>query len=421
MAADAPSFATLGLSAASLAALERAGFRTPTPVQLAAIPRALTGVDLIASAATGTGKTLAFVLPIVERLAGKPGLVALVLAPTRELAIQISRHAQRFAGAKGLGVAVMTGGVDHAEQERQLPSANLLVATPGRLVDHLQLGTLTLDQVEVLVLDEADRMLDLGFKPQLRRILGRLPPKRQTLLFSATLGPEVEQFASTALRKPERVELAPSGTTAERAAQVVYELGQHEKGPLLLTLLAERPGSTLVFVRTQRRADKLTARLQREGHAVERIHAERSQGQRRFALEGFRAGRLRVLIATDIAARGIDVANIAHVVNYDLPHAPEDYVHRVGRTARASASGQASSFAAPEEKELLQAIEALLKAPVPRQEVPRDNQVFVKAVADERARQADPGPPQANAGVSTRPAGAPLGRHARTHRKKPKG
>jgi ATP-dependent RNA helicase RhlE len=343
-----------------------------------------------------------------------------VLAPTRELAIQISRHAQRFAGARGLGVAVLTGGVDHAEQERQLPGANLLVATPGRLIDHLRLGTLALDQIEVLVLDEAARMLDLGFKPQLRRILGRLPPRRQTMLFSAPLGPEGEEFAATALRKPVRVELAPSGTTAERAVQVVYELGQPEKGPLLLQLLADRPGSTLVFVRTRRRADKLTVLLQRAGHSVERIHADRSQGQRRYALEGFRAGRLRVLIATDIAARGIDVAGIAHVVNYDLPHAPEDYVHRVGRTARASASGQASSFAAPEEKDLLVAIEALLRAEVPRQPVPRDEDVFQKAVADDRARQADPGPPQADAGQSTRPPGQPMGRHARTHRKKPR-
>ena len=410
-------FAALGLSQASLRALERASYLHPTPVQQQAIPHVLAGRDVIACAATGTGKTAAFVLPIVDRLHGKKGIVALVLAPTRELAVQLTRHAQRFAGARGLSVATLIGGVDQASQVEELKRANFLVATPGRLIDHLQQGTVVLSAVEVLVLDEADRMLDMGFKPQLTRILAKVPKKRQTLLFSATMGSEVEEFAKLALNDPARVEVAASGTTAERAAQAVYEVPQHEKTPLLLALLAEGDESTLVFTRTRRKADKLTKALLRADHKVERIHADRSQAQRKFALEGFRAGRFRVLIATDIAARGIDVAGIGHVVNYDLPHVPEDYVHRVGRTARAAASGRASSFAAPEEAPMLLAIEKLTRAPLPRAELPRDSEVFRQAIAADRARQSDPGPAQPKA---ERPEGQPLGRHARTHPKKPK-
>jgi ATP-dependent RNA helicase RhlE len=404
-------FDALGLSDASLRAVERAGYAHPTPVQQLAIPPALEGKDVIACAATGTGKTAAFVLPIVDRLHGKSGIVALVLAPTRELAVQITRP------ARGLSLATLIGGVDNAQQVQELRNANVIVATPGRLVDHLQQKTLSLATVEVLVLDEADRMLDMGFKPQLTRILAKVPKARQTMLFSATMGEEVEAFAKLALREPVRVDVAPSGTTAERVGQVVFEVPQHEKTALLLTLLAEGEESTLVFTRTRRKADKLTKALLRADHRVERIHADRSQAQRKFALEGFRAGRFRVLIATDIAARGIDVAGIGHVVNYDLPHVPEDYVHRVGRTARASASGRASSFAAPEETPMLEAIEKLTRAAVPRAEVPRDTNVFRDAIAAEKARQSDPGPPQSQ---PIRPEGKPLGRHARTHPKKPK-
>ncbi len=417
MALPSLEFDALGLSQPSLRALERAGYAHPTPVQQQAIPPALAGKDVIACAATGTGKTAAFVLPIVDRMNGKTGIVALVLAPTRELAVQLTRHAQRFAGARGLSVATLIGGVDNASQVELLRTANFLVATPGRLVDHLKQGSLSLANIEVLVLDEADRMLDMGFKPQLTRILAKVPKQRQTLLFSATMGDEVEEFAKLALRDPVRIEVAVSGTMAEHAAQVVFEVEQHEKTALLLTLLAQGEESTLVFTRTRRKADKLTKALLREDHRVERIHADRSQAQRKFALEGFRAGRFRVLIATDIAARGIDVAGIGHVVNYDLPHVPEDYVHRVGRTARASASGRASSFAAPEEAPMLEAIEKVIRAGVARAEVPRDTQVFQNAILAEKARQMDPGPPQSQ---PIRPDGKPLGRHARTHPKKPK-
>lgn len=409
-------FATLGLSPGSLTALARAQYEKATPIQAQTIPHALQGKDVIGCAATGTGKTAAFILPIVERLKGKKGLRALVLAPTRELALQIAEHAQRFGAPHGVKSVVLIGGVGMGPQTDGLKYAHICVATPGRLIDHLQQGSATLANVEVLVLDEADRMLDMGFKPQLTRILAKLPRQRQTLLFSATMAGEVADFAKAHSRDPVRVEVARSGTTASRATQCVYEVGQNDKTPLLLTLLAEGEESTLVFTRTKRRADKLTKALGRAGHAVERIHADRSQAQRKYALDGFKSGKYRVLVATDIAARGIDVADIGHVVNYDLPHVPEDYVHRVGRTARAAASGHASAFSAPEEMPLLRDIEKLLRNKVPRAVVPKDAPVFVEAVAAERARQSDPGPRSRMHGVSQRPPGKAPGRHARTHR-----
>jgi ATP-dependent RNA helicase RhlE len=370
-------FSELDLSPQSLAALARAGFTKPTPIQAQAIPPALAGKDVIGAAATGTGKTAAFLLPIIERLAGKPGTRALVLAPTRELALQIAEELERFGGARGVRGAVVIGGLGiHAQAQALRAGPSVVVATPGRLVDHLSQGTARLDGVEVLVLDEADRMLDMGFKPQLTRILARLPKVRQTLLFSATMAGEVADFARAHLRDPVRVEVARSGTTAARAEQRVFLAAQAEKLPLLLALLEGDADSTLVFTRTKRRADRVAKSLARAGHEVARIHADRSQGQRRAALDGFKDGTYRVLVATDIAARGIDVAEIGHVVNFDLPHVAEDYVHRVGRTARASASGRASSFAAPEEADLLRGIERLTRRELPREALPRDSAVF---------------------------------------------
>ncbi|MCC6336608.1 MAG: DEAD/DEAH box helicase [Myxococcales bacterium] len=415
-----PDFAALGLADSTLKVLSQVGYQHPTPIQQRAIPPALEGKDVIGLAATGTGKTAAFLLPMVQRLEGKPGLTALVLAPTRELALQISEHAVRFGRAHHLRVATVIGGVGMQPQVDALKHCQLLIATPGRLVDHLQQGTARLDGVQVLVLDEADRMLDMGFKPQLTRILARVPKKRQTLLFSATMAGEVADFARAHLHHPVRVDVVPSGTTAERATQCAFEVPQQEKTALLLALLARGEESTLVFTRTKRRADKLMKALRREGHQVERIHADRSQAQRQHALDGFKSGRYRVLVATDIAARGIDVADIGHVVNFDLPHVAEDYVHRIGRTARASASGHASAFCAPEEAPLLRDIEKLTRARVPREEVPRGDEVFVKALSAERARQADPGPRPHGHGQPQRPAGQQPGRHARTHQKKPK-
>ncbi|HSB21286.1 MAG TPA: DEAD/DEAH box helicase [Anaeromyxobacteraceae bacterium] len=404
-------FRDLKLSEKSLQALARAGFEQPTPIQAQAIPPALAGRDVIGTAATGTGKTAAFLLPIIERLAGTTGTRALVLAPTRELALQIGEELERFGKARHVRGAVVIGGVGMGQQSQAFRDRReVIVATPGRLVDHLQGGTARLDQVEVLVLDEADRMLDMGFRPQLTRILQRLPRPRQTLLFSATMGAEVAEFAAAHLTDPVRVEVARSGTTAARAEQRVFLCSQEEKLALLLALLADDELSTLVFTRTKRRADRVAKGVGRAGHKVARIHADRSQGQRRQALDGFKDGSYRVLVATDIAARGIDVAEIGHVVNFDLPHVAEDYVHRVGRTARMEASGQASAFCAPEETALLRAIEKLTRAALPRAEVPREGEVFraeTSRAAEGRAHQGLPPHRRPGHGPTPRASGRP--------------
>jgi ATP-dependent RNA helicase RhlE len=385
-------FAELGLSKKCLAALEREGFEAPTPIQAQAIPPALLGKDVVGSAATGTGKTLAFVLPILERLEGKHGTRALVLAPTRELALQIDEQVERFRHGHHLRSAAVIGGVGMGPQRLAFQKGTeIIVATPGRLNDHLDSGSARLDQIEILVLDEADRMLDMGFLPQLRRILKHVPRARQSLLFSATMAGEVANFAREHLRDPVRVEVARSGTTSERATQHVFLVGQEEKIALLLALLEQDQLSTLVFTRTKRRADRVARSLLHGGHKVAVIHADRSQGQRRAALEGFRSGAHRVLVATDIAARGIDVAEIGHVVNFDLPHVPEDYVHRIGRTARMEASGRASSFASPEEHELLRGIEKFTRKTVERATVPREHKAFQGEVK-RRAQMPAPSP-----------------------------
>ncbi|MGB8932239.1 MAG: DEAD/DEAH box helicase, partial [Anaeromyxobacteraceae bacterium] len=387
-------FADLKLSEKTLAALTRIGFEAPTPIQAQAIPPALAGKDVIGAAATGTGKTAAFLLPIIERLSARtapPGPRALVLAPTRELALQIDEQLERFGKTRHIRGAVVIGGVGMGNQSAQLRDHEVIIATPGRLVDHLQKGSAKLDRIEILVLDEADRMLDMGFKPQLTKILQRLPKMRQTLLFSATIGGEVGEFARAHQQEPVRVEVVRSGTTAERAEQRLFLAGQEEKLPLLLALLELDDLSTLVFTRTKRRADKVWKVLQRVGHKAARIHADRSQAQRRMALDGFKDGSYRVLVATDIAARGIDVAEIGHVVNFDLPHVPEDYVHRIGRTARMEASGRASSFAAPDEQVQLRDIERLTRKQIPRAEVPRDSAIFQSELKRAAEGQAQPG------------------------------
>ena len=390
----APSFSSLGLSTETLRALTQAGFAQPTPIQARAIPIALTGSDVIGCAATGTGKTAAFALPALEHLVKNPESRVLVLAPTRELAKQIADQFIKFSVGRSIHTALLIGGVGMEGQTRALQRARVIVATPGRLIDHARQGTARLDGVRFLVLDEADRMLDMGFKPQLTRIMALVPKQRQTLLFSATMAGEVETFARTHLKAPQKVEVSPSGSTAARAEQVAYEIPQLEKTALLMAILNEQKVSTLVFTRTRRRADKLARSLERAGHRVARIHADRSQAQRAQALEGFRHGRFTVLVATDVASRGIDVANIAHVVNFDLPHVPEDYVHRIGRTARASASGRASSFIAREEAGLMRDIERFTRSRIARAEVPRSSPVFTQELQDSAARQADPGPSQ---------------------------
>ncbi len=382
-----PTFASLGLSKTSLEALHLAKYEAPTLVQAQAIPPALQGRDVIGCAATGTGKTAAFVLPIVERLAGRTGTRALVVAPTRELALQIVEHATFFGRPHGLRAAEIIGGVGFEPQIRALrTNFEIIVATPGRLVDHMERGTARLGGIEILVLDEADRMLDMGFKPQLDRILAQIPRERQTMLFSATMAGEVAGFARACLKNPVRIEIIRSGTVAERAEQKAYFVPQNEKAPMLLALLSEDKESTLVFTRTRRRADRVARTVARAGHRVACIHSDRSQGQRVQALEGFRAGRVRVLVATDIAARGLDVEAIGHVVNFDIPYVPEDYVHRVGRTARMAASGRASSLVSPEEHDLLRGIEKLTRHPIARGTVPANLHLQVQEVMQAQER-----------------------------------
>ncbi|MFI5395049.1 MAG: DEAD/DEAH box helicase [Candidatus Binatia bacterium] len=363
-------FQQFQLSPPMQAALRAAGYRTPTPIQAGTIPAALTGRDVIGAAQTGTGKTAAFLIPLVERLnvarrSGQPG-TALVLAPTRELAEQTHGWTRRLGC--GLRAALVVGGVAYGPQLAALRSRPaIIIATPGRLVDHLERGTVSLREVCILVLDEADRMLDMGFKPQLDRIMRVLPTPRQTLLFSATLAPELGALARMHLRDPIRIAVGRQAVPPSRTVQDVYLVEHQHKTPLLLSLIERDAGNVLVFARTKHRTDRLARTVHNAGHAVQRLHSDRSQSQRREALEGFRAGRYRILIATDIAARGIDVAGIGRVINYDLPHTVEDYVHRVGRTARADAHGHASSFAAPEERAQLHAIERHIGSSLPRQ------------------------------------------------------
>jgi ATP-dependent RNA helicase RhlE len=364
-------FEEFSLSANLQAAIKAAGYRTPTPIQAQTIATTLAGRDVIGTAQTGTGKTAAFLIPIVERLRATTGVPqyrsALILAPTRELAEQTHHWAVRLGC--GLRTALVVGGVSYEPQCVALRSRPaIIVATPGRLVDHLDRGTSSLRDVGIVVLDEADRMLDMGFKAQLDRIMCALPPlpaPRQTLLFSATLPPDLTTLARMHLRNPVRIKVGPA-TPPPQAAQDVYLVAGTEKTPLLLSLAQRHSGTMLVFARTKHRTDRVARALRTAGHAVQRLHADRSQSQRREALEGFRSGRYRILIATDIAARGIDVAEIQRVVNYDLPHTVEDYVHRVGRTARAGATGHATSFAAPEEHAQLHAIERHIGRPLLR-------------------------------------------------------
>jgi ATP-dependent RNA helicase RhlE len=344
---------------------------TPTPIQAATIAPALAGRDVIGAAQTGTGKTAAFMIPIVERLRaakhkGDARGAAVVLAPTRELAEQIHGWAGRLG--TGLKTALVVGGLPYGPQIGALRAKPaIVIATPGRLVDHLERGTLALADVRFFVLDEADRMLDMGFKPQLDRIMSALPAERQTLLFSATMPPDLGALARMHLKNPVRVAVGPQSVPPPKATQDVYMVSNGDKTPLLLDMVATNPGNVLVFARTKHRTDRVMRSLCDAGFSAQRIHSNRTQQQRREALEGFRRGRYRILVATDIAARGIDVADIRRVINYDLPMTVEDYVHRVGRTARAQADGHATSFASPEERGQLKAIERHIGKSLPRQ------------------------------------------------------
>ena len=362
------SFHTLGLSEPLLRDLTAAGLVVPTPIQAQAIPPALEGRDVIGCAQTGTGKTAAFVIPIVERLAALPKgqPQALVLAPTRELALQIYGSIEKLGRSHGISATVIVGGSDMQAQIRGLRQRpDVLVATPGRLLDHMWNGTVNLAPMKILVLDEADRMLDMGFAPQINQILDALPIERQTLLFSATIQTDVTHLVQTSLSGAVRVMVTPASTTAEGVTQMVHHTTSQEKTKLLVSLLAMERGTVLIFARTKSRVDRLGQALEQAGHRVAVIHGDRSLPQRLRALDGFKRGQVRILVATDIAARGIDVANIGHVVNYDLPNCPEDYIHRIGRTARMKMTGRATSFVTFEDRAQLCAIETLLGNPLP--------------------------------------------------------
>lgn len=367
-------FVELGLRPELVQAVTAAGYTTATPIQERAIPVALEGRDLIACAQTGTGKTAAFLLPLLQRLAaGKPSRRprALVVTPTRELAAQIADMATQYGRHLNLRHTVIFGGVGMEPQTRRLRSGlDLLIATPGRLLDHIGRKQADLGGVEMVVLDEADRMLDMGFLPDVRRILATLPNSRQNLFYSATMPKEIEDLIRRTTKNPEMVEVTRRATPVSAISQVVHPVAMTRKKDLLATLL-KRPevGQTLVFTRTKARANQLTRKLEHSGRRVAAIHGNKSQNARTRALDGFRSGAIDTLIATDIAARGIDVDGISHVINFDLPNVPEDYVHRIGRTARAGASGSAISLAAPEERPQLAAIERLVGKPIPTEDV----------------------------------------------------
>ena len=358
-------FSDLGLTEILLRALAREGYETPTPIQAGAIPPSLAGRDLLGIAQTGTGKTAAFALPILQRLLSNPRRPApyttraLVLAPTRELAAQIGDSFRAYGQFARPAVGVIFGGVSHGPQIDALSRGlDVLVATPGRLLDHIGAGKLKLSSTEIIVLDEADHMLDLGFLVPIRQIVGRLPPNRQNLFFSATMPKEIAHLAAEMLKDPAEVRVTPAATTAERIEQHVYLVDSAAKRDLLVEILEDPDISrAIVFTRTKRGADRVAQHLEEAGVGAAAIHGNKSQNQRLRALGAFREGRTRVLVATDIAARGIDIDGVTHVVNYELPEVPEAYVHRIGRTARAGAAGRAISLCDNEERSLLRAIE----------------------------------------------------------------
>jgi len=360
-----PNFFGLNIAPDLLAQIEKLGYKIPTPIQQKAIPVGVNGEDLIGIAQTGTGKTLAFATPMLQRLAISKGK-GLVLLPTRELALQVDETLQKLGKMYGLRTAVLIGGASMGTQIRMIKNRpHVFVATPGRLIDHLQQKTVSLAEVQVLVLDEADRMLDMGFEPQIKKILAVVPKERQTMLFSATMPEKISQIARNYMKQPVRVEVARSGTVAEQVDQEMFVVQKADKLRLLDRLLSEYHGTVLVFSRTKHGAKKIAVSVRAMGHSAAEIHSNRSLAQRKEALSGFKTGRYRVLVATDIAARGIDVTGIELVINFDLPNQAEDYVHRIGRTGRAGQKGKAISFASPEQRRDVQAIENLIRIRLP--------------------------------------------------------
>jgi ATP-dependent RNA helicase RhlE len=365
--AEAPAqFADHPLRDSVLRDIEAAGYGSPLPIQAACIPHVLEGKDVIGLAQTGTGKTAAFALPIIERVADTTEMSALVLTPTRELAQQVSGVFAALGRSSGVRIATVVGGIPIEKDWKALVSwPNVLVATPGRLIDHIESGSVSLNDIRVLVIDEADRMHDMGFLPQIERILRELPRERQTLMFTATLPHDVERIVQRNMRQPVVVQVGRRSAPAERARQQLFETREEDKTPLLLSLLGESQGRVLVFVRTKLGVDRLASAVSRRVGSVARLHSNREQAERDEALAGFREGRYRILIATDVAARGLDIADIEHVINYDFPQSADDYVHRIGRTARVDATGLATSFVTRAERRFLPALERLVGTPLP--------------------------------------------------------
>ena len=367
-------FSQLGLADTQLRVCESLGYTNPTPIQIKAIPIVLSGEDVIGCAETGTGKTAAFLLPIIQNLSSqtRPGIRVLVLAPTRELALQIQKNYTELNHLKNNRSVLVIGGANMKTQIDDLRRRpTIVIATPGRLLDLTERGVIDLSTSEVLVLDEADRMLDMGFLPAIREVLAMLPRKRQTLLFSATMSPTIESLARSTMRQPKLVEVNQRGRPAQMVEQTAYSVSLDNKTALLLDLLErenkqEALDKVLVFTRTRRGSERLSHILKARNHSVNRIHADRSQPQREAALRAFRDGQTRVLVATDIAARGLDVDAVSHVINYDVPHVPEDYVHRVGRTGRAGKQGKAITIVTPIDELSMKAIERLIGQPVKR-------------------------------------------------------
>ena len=413
-----PSFSSLGLTETILRALRARGYAAPTPIQQQAIPYLLAGKDLLGIAQTGTGKTAAFALPVLQQLAGaaerpRPRTPrALVLAPTRELAIQINDDFRDYGAGLGLGQTVILGGVSQRPQVAALSRCiDIAVATPGRLLDLLQQGHVRLGHVTHFILDEADRMLDMGFIHDVKKIIRKLPVRRHSMLFSATMPSDVASLAGEILNQPERVEVTPAASTVETVRQLVYFVNSADKPNLLRALLNDRELSrVLVFARTKHRANRVAQKISATGVTADAIHGNKSQNARQGALERFRGGRARVLVATDIAARGLDVDGISHVINFELPHEPESYVHRIGRTARAGASGCALSFCDPGEVPQLRAIEKLTRVAL---EAVRDQPFHVSPPAPQRKRQPQPARSHRAGDIGRNGFGRPNGRRRR--------
>ncbi len=360
------SFNGLGIAPGLLDIIAKLKFTVPTPIQYKAIPLAVTGTDIIGIAQTGTGKTLAFGLPMVQRLAQTPHGRGLIVLPTRELAMQVNETMIKLTPVFKMKTAVLIGGLSMYNQIIALKQApRIIIATPGRLLDHMERRTVRLDDVRILVLDEADRMLDMGFMPQIIEILRALPKDRQTMLFSATMPSDIVKIASGYMKLPVRTEIAPQGTAAELVSQEIFVVQANLKPVILNEILKQYTGSVLLFTRTKRGAARVTRSLRNNGFSAAEIHSDRSMGQRKEALQGFKSGRYRVLVATDIAARGIDVVGIELVLNYDLPDEPGYYVHRIGRTGRAGLTGHAISIATPDQASDVRSIERIIRTTIP--------------------------------------------------------